>query len=64
MVNEDKDVGDAGVDQEDGDAADLVCQCGDAFSEHEKPPNGISWDACSFPCLKCECQEFVQKEIA
>jgi len=34
------------------------CQCGHAWSEHEKPKTKMSWDACSFPCLKCDCTEY------
>lgn len=38
---------------------DALCECGDLFSEHEKPPEGTPWDICSFPCLKCDCKEYV-----
>lgn len=40
------------------DINNVRCQCGDLFSEHEKPPIGTPWDICSFPCSKCGCQEF------
>lgn len=43
-----------------GDVNDLRCECSDLFSEHEKPPQSVSWDVCSFPCLKCQCQEFTE----
>lgn len=34
------------------------CECGHLWEEHEQPASTISWDVCSFPCVKCDCNEF------
>lgn len=40
-----------------------LCECGDLFIDHQKPPLGTPWDICSFPCLKCKCTEFREVPI-
>lgn len=37
----------------------IQCECGHLFMDHQKPPIGTPWDICSFPCMGCDCQEFV-----
>jgi hypothetical protein len=39
------------------------CNCSHSWDEHEKPPGKIPWDICSFPCLKCNCDDFEGVEI-
>lgn len=40
----------------------VQCECAHTFGEHIKPLTEISWDVCSFPCFKCDCQEFREVE--